>query len=47
MTRNISGIMAAKLLGAMLGGLLEYNSMKFGFQALCVSGIAVYGFVAY
>ncbi len=41
-----SGIMAANLLGAMLGGLLEYNSMKFGFQALYVLGIAVYGLAA-
>ena len=46
MTSNISGIMAANLLGAMLGGLLEYNSMKFGFQALYVLGIAVYGLAA-
>jgi hypothetical protein len=30
----ISGIMGVNLLGAMLGGLLEYNSMYFGFQFL-------------
>ena len=45
-TKNISGIMAANLLGAMVGGMLEYNSMKFGFLALYLLGIAVYGLAA-
>jgi hypothetical protein len=31
---EISGIMAVNLLGAMCGGLLEYNSMYLGFRAL-------------
>lgn len=31
---EISGIMAVNLLGAMFGGLLEYNSMYLGFRAL-------------
>jgi len=30
----VSGILAMNLLGAMCGGLLEYNSMYFGFQFL-------------
>jgi hypothetical protein len=29
---DISGVMSANLFGAMCGGLLEYNSMYFGFQ---------------
>jgi hypothetical protein len=33
---NIAGIMAANLLGAMFGGLLEYNAMYFGFSALYI-----------
>jgi hypothetical protein len=32
--RNVAGAMAVNLLGAMLGGLLEYNSMYFGFRFL-------------
>ena len=38
----ISGIMATNLLGAMVGGLLEYNSMYFGFQALYPMAIVCY-----
>jgi hypothetical protein len=30
----IAGVMAANLLGAMVGGVLESNSMLFGFQSL-------------
>ena len=33
-TKNIAAIMAINILGAMVGGLLEYNSMYFGFQFL-------------
>jgi hypothetical protein len=32
--RSVSAAMAANLLGAMCGGLLEYNSMYFGFRFL-------------
>ncbi len=32
--RDIAGVMAVNLLGAMLGGLLEYNAMAFGFRFL-------------
>src|ERR1700747_3204048 len=31
---QVSGIMASNLLGAICGGLLEYNSMYFGFRSL-------------
>jgi hypothetical protein len=33
---NVAGAMAANLMGAMLGGLLEYNAMYFGFRFLYV-----------
>ncbi|MCK4660686.1 MAG: hypothetical protein KAV82_14285, partial [Phycisphaerae bacterium] len=31
-SKSISGVMAANLLGAMCGGVLEYNAMYFGFR---------------
>ena len=40
--RRITGAMAANLLGAMCGGLLEYNSMYFGFQFLYWLAAALY-----
>jgi hypothetical protein len=40
---QITGIMAVNLLGAMAGGLLEYNSMYFGFRALYLIAIVLYG----
>ena len=39
---EISAIMAMNLLGAIVGGLLEYNSMYFGFQALYLMAMACY-----
>jgi hypothetical protein len=39
---GIAAAMAANLLGAMCGGLLEYNSMYFGFQFLYWLGVFVY-----
>ena len=39
---SISGAMAMNLLGAMGGGLLEYNSMYFGFRSLYVLAGALY-----
>jgi spermidine synthase len=39
---HISGIMAMNLLGAIVGGLLEYNSMYLGFQALYVMAMVCY-----
>lgn len=38
----ISGMMAMNLLGAMCGGLLEYNSMFFGFQFLYILAAGLY-----
>jgi hypothetical protein len=34
--------MSSNLLGAMLGGILEYNSLYFGFRGLYVIAILVY-----
>ncbi|MBI1783950.1 hypothetical protein HYR69_02285 [Candidatus Sumerlaeota bacterium] len=39
---DISGVMASNLLGAMLGGLLEYNSMYFGFRFLYILAAGIY-----
>jgi len=39
---QIAGVMAVNLLGAMGGGLLEYNSMYFGFRALYLLAIVLY-----
>ena len=40
--RHISGIMAINLMGAIVGGLLEYNSMYLGFQALYLMAMLCY-----
>jgi spermidine synthase len=39
---QISGMMAMNLLGAVAGGLLEYNSMYFGFRFLYLIAIGCY-----
>jgi hypothetical protein len=39
---EISGIISANLFGAMCGGLLEYNSMYFGFRSLYLMAVGVY-----
>jgi hypothetical protein len=39
---EISGMMAMNLLGAICGGLLEYNSMYFGFRFLYLLAMACY-----
>jgi hypothetical protein len=39
---QISGMMAMNLLGAVCGGLLEYNSMYFGFQFLYLIAMVCY-----
>ena len=44
--KNVAAIMAANLMGAMCGGLLEYNSMKFGFQSLYLFGFVLYALAA-
>ncbi|MFO0946291.1 MAG: hypothetical protein U1D30_10145 [Planctomycetota bacterium] len=40
---NVSRIMAVNLFGAMCGGLLEYNSMYFGFRFLYWLALGIYG----
>ncbi|HEY9714366.1 MAG TPA: hypothetical protein V6C72_12925, partial [Chroococcales cyanobacterium] len=40
---DISSAMAMNLLGAMLGGLLEYNAMYFGYRSLYVMALVIYG----
>jgi hypothetical protein len=40
--RHISSIMAMNLMGAIVGGLLEYNSMYLGFQALYLLAMGCY-----
>jgi spermidine synthase len=40
--QNLSGALASNLLGALVGGLLEYNSMYFGFRFLYVVVIVLY-----
>ncbi len=39
---SIAAVMAANLLGVMAGGLLEYNSMYFGFRFLYLLAMALY-----
>lgn len=39
---SIPAAMSSNLLGAMLGGFLEYNSMYFGFRSLYVLALAMY-----
>ena len=39
---EISGVMSANLFGAMCGGLLEYNSMYFGFRFLYLLAAGLY-----
>ena len=42
-SRSISDAMAYNLMGAMLGGALEYNSMRLGFSSLYLIALALYG----
>jgi hypothetical protein len=39
---QVSGMIAMNLLGAICGGLLEYNSMYFGFRFLYLIAIGCY-----
>jgi spermidine synthase len=41
--RTVAAVMSANLLGAMCGGLLEYNSMYFGFRFLYLLAMGFYG----
>jgi hypothetical protein len=43
---SVSGVMAVNLLGAVCGGLLEYNSMYFGFRSLYLVAMACYALAA-
>jgi hypothetical protein len=40
---SIGTAMYSNLLGSMLGGFLEYNSMYFGFRSLYLVALVVYG----
>ena len=40
---NIASAMSYNLMGAMLGGVLEYNSMRFGFSSLYLIAFVLYG----
>jgi hypothetical protein len=40
---DIAPAMAMNLMGAMVGALLEYNAMYFGYKALYLIAIVVYG----
>lgn len=42
-TSDITGAMAYNLMGAMLGGLFEYNSLRFGFAFLYLIALVFYG----
>ena len=39
---DVGSAMAMNLLGAMLGGLLEYNAMYFGYKALYLIALGIY-----
>jgi hypothetical protein len=39
----VAPAMAANLMGAMVGGLLEYNAMYFGFRSLSLLALGFYG----
>jgi len=41
-SEDIGGVMALNLVGAMIGGLLEYNSMYFGFRFLYLLALGLY-----
>ena len=40
--KSVGIALSSNILGAMFGGLLEYNSMYFGFKSLYLLGIAMY-----
>ncbi|MGZ5920696.1 MAG: spermine/spermidine synthase domain-containing protein [Rhizomicrobium sp.] len=42
-TKDLPAAMAYNLMGAMLGGALEYNSMRFGFSSLYLIALVLYG----
>ena len=42
-SKDLPAAMAYNLMGAMLGGVLEYNSMRFGFSSLYLIALLLYG----
>jgi len=46
-TASVAGALSANLLGAMLGGFLEYNSMYLGIRALYFIALVMYGLAAF
>jgi spermidine synthase len=44
--QDIGSVLSANILGAMLGGFLEYNSMYWGYTSLYPLGLALYGLAA-
>jgi len=42
-TQSLAAAMSYNLMGAMLGGALEYNSMRFGFSSLYLIAFLLYG----
>jgi len=45
-TTSVAGALSANLLGSMLGGFLEYNSMYFGIRSLYLIALVMYGLAA-
>jgi hypothetical protein len=45
-TTNIAGAMSANLLGAMCGGMLENNALRFGYSSMYLIAAAIYVFAA-
>jgi hypothetical protein len=43
---SVAGALSANLLGSMLGGFLEYNSMYFGIRSLYLIALLMYGLAA-
>ncbi|MGH1404778.1 MAG: hypothetical protein ACRBDL_11095 [Alphaproteobacteria bacterium] len=41
---NITTAMAYNIIGAMLGGVLEYNALRFGYSSLYLLAFFIYGF---
>ena len=40
---SIASAMGSNLIGAMVGGCLEYNSMYFGYRSLYLLALGIYG----
>jgi hypothetical protein len=44
---NLGSALSANILGAMLGGFLEYNSMYWGYRSLYPLGLLLYGLACF